>query len=127
MNGNHYILNLDLIHSVTDPDQTLFQVPFKGNIVALDENNLLTFIVDPVWNRIIYANYNDDWVNAYGTAEAKAWTYFAAAEPDPGSEWPLGRKRQVTIRFQKTGGEWRISKIGSLFDFQSITVRPKSE
>ena len=66
-NGDHYILDLELIHSVTDPDQDLFHTPYKGNIVALDANNLLTFIVDPAWSRIVYAHYNDDWVKAYGS------------------------------------------------------------
>lgn len=51
---------------------------------------------------------------ADGTAEAEAWVYFATAEPDPASDWPLGRKQKVTIRFQKIGGEWRMIRMHSI-------------
>ncbi|MCH7573545.1 MAG: hypothetical protein IIA59_00295 [Candidatus Marinimicrobia bacterium] len=59
---------------------------------------------------------------ADGTAEANAWIYFATAEPDPSSEWPLGVKRKVTVRFQKVGGEWRIFRMHALLAFISSAV-----
>lgn len=63
---NYYILNKNLIHEFGSSNKDLFRVPYKGSIVYIDENILLTFIVDPIWNRIIYANYHDTWIKAYG-------------------------------------------------------------
>ncbi|NQT66365.1 MAG: T9SS type A sorting domain-containing protein [Actinobacteria bacterium] len=63
---SYYILNKNLIHEFGSSDKDLFRVSYKGSIVYMDENTLLTFIIDPVWNRIVYANYHDTWIKAYG-------------------------------------------------------------
>ena len=61
---------------------------------------------------------------ADGIAEAKGWAYFAAREPDPGSDWPLGVKQTVTIRFQKIGGEWRMKRVLNLTNLLPKEVGP---
>lgn len=51
------------------------------------------------------------------TAVAETRIYFSASEPDPASDWPLGKKERETIRFQKVGGEWRVKRINNFISF----------
>lgn len=62
---NYYILNKNVIHAHSDPSKNLFSQPANGALYY-DNGDLVTFIPDPFWNRIIYANYNSNWVKAFG-------------------------------------------------------------
>ena len=49
------------------------------------------------------------------TAVAQTRIYFGVAEPDPESEWPLGRRQREAIRFEKIRGEWRVKGVNTLY------------
>ncbi|MFQ6609131.1 MAG: hypothetical protein ACE5EE_11485, partial [Fidelibacterota bacterium] len=65
-NNQYYILNRNLVHDNSDPTHDLFSVAYNGAIVYVSDNEILSFIVDPLWNRMIYAKYNSYWAKAYG-------------------------------------------------------------
>ena len=62
---NHYILNKDVVNSNSNPSVDLFSQPANGALYY-DNGDLVTFIPDPFWNRIVYAEYNSNWAKAYG-------------------------------------------------------------
>jgi len=62
----YYILNKSIIHDNSDPNLNLFCVAYNGAIVYDDNDEVITFIVDPVWNRIVYSKYNSYWAKAFG-------------------------------------------------------------
>ncbi|MBA7573081.1 hypothetical protein ES708_14876 [subsurface metagenome] len=51
------------------------------------------------------------------TAVAETNIYFGVSEPDPKSDWPLGKKHREVIRFRKIGGEWRVKSVDKLIVF----------
>lgn len=65
--GNmYYILNRDVVHEHISNNINLYGQPHNGAIVYMDEDKLLSFVADPFWNRIVYANYHANWIKSFG-------------------------------------------------------------
>lgn len=62
----YYILNKQLVEVYSSNGSTLFAYPKRGVLVRINSDNLISFIVDPLWNRIVYSNYYDTWIKAFG-------------------------------------------------------------
>lgn len=66
-NFQYYVLNKDVVHGHVNSDRDLFCEPYNGAIVYQEEySDLLSIIVDPFWNRLIYSKYDDNWIKDYG-------------------------------------------------------------
>ncbi len=63
--GTEYILDKDYIHSL-DNSIDLFAKVQHGQAVYISSDELLAFVVDSEWDRIVYGDF-DKWVKSYGS------------------------------------------------------------
>lgn len=123
----YYVLNKNLIHDHVSSDINLYGQPYNGTIVYVSQDTLLSFIVDPFWDRIVYANYHDTWIKSFsenGTSIGQFKHPRGVSTDEIGNIYIADtyNSRVVKLRYNSTNIEIDPSSFSSIGE--SILYRP---
>ncbi|NHZ86654.1 MAG: hypothetical protein GWP19_12370 [Planctomycetia bacterium] len=111
---DHFILDKELVHAKYGNDIDLFAYNYQGAIVWVEQNQdtfLLTFILDPAWNKLVYGDYEQEWVKIYGEFgfNDNGWNHprSIALDGNPGNIYVAdnGNRRIVKLTYNFTNNE----------------------